>query len=325
MILRWPGAGAILARDRRHERPASPGSRAGHGQSHAAPRTPLESPCSVRTKRVTTGPRRRRRDRPRGPPRESRDVREPAPQDDHVGVQRLITEDSARASRSDSGRGCRAPGSPSARRRDLRPAQPPRSRARGPSNPGPESHSRCIRSGRNSRRVPGFRQLRPGEWVVPPFAGDGVGPGQDSPRRRSRRPPPCRGSPRRRCARPPPAPSVASERAKQLASFARRTGRPRRPSRSDLSGRPLSQVEFAFFTRPVPARSRRGSPCRRSLSPRTRRSSRPPGRPPPRRSRGSPPWAWRSGAAPRWSHPGAGRSLRFSSRRGRCRCAWPPE
>ena len=48
------------------------------------------------------------------------------------------------------------------------------------------------------------------------------------------------------------APSIASDSAKQLASFASRTSRARRVSRSCCSGLPLSQVEFAFFTRRVP-------------------------------------------------------------------------
>src|SRR5437016_946005 len=48
---------------------------------------------------------------------------------------------------------------------------------------------------------------------------------------------------------PAAAPSVASDRAKQFASFITRTGRPSRPSRSRSSGRPLSQVELAFFTK----------------------------------------------------------------------------
>ena len=50
---------------------------------------------------------------------------------------------------------------------------------------------------------------------------------------------------------PRPAPSIASDSVKQLASLATRTGRESRASRSASSGRPLSQVEFAFLTRPV--------------------------------------------------------------------------
>ena len=50
---------------------------------------------------------------------------------------------------------------------------------------------------------------------------------------------------------PAAAPSVASESAKQFASFMSRTGRSSRCSRSRPSGRPLSQTELAFFTSPV--------------------------------------------------------------------------
>src|SRR4030088_2947821 len=47
------------------------------------------------------------------------------------------------------------------------------------------------------------------------------------------------------------APSVASDRAKQLASLAKRTGRPSLVSKSCCNGRPISHVEFAFLTTPV--------------------------------------------------------------------------
>jgi hypothetical protein len=52
-------------------------------------------------------------------------------------------------------------------------------------------------------------------------------------------------------AAPAAAPSVASEIAKQFASLAIRTGRPSRDERSSRSGRPISQTELAFLTKPV--------------------------------------------------------------------------
>jgi len=73
---------------------------------------------------------------------------------------------------------------------------------------------------------------------------------------------------------PAPAPSVASDSAKQFASFASRTGRSSARSRSACSGRPFSQVEFAFFTTPVAGEMTPGmpmptggrSPLKRSIS-----------------------------------------------------------
>ena len=59
---------------------------------------------------------------------------------------------------------------------------------------------------------------------------------------------------------PAPAPSVASESAKQLASFSIRTGRPSRAARSRSSGRPTIQVELAFFTRPLAGETVPGMP-----------------------------------------------------------------
>src|SRR5438309_11144616 len=50
---------------------------------------------------------------------------------------------------------------------------------------------------------------------------------------------------------PVPAPSVASETARQLASFAHRTSRPSARLRSLSNGFPFSHVELAFFTKPV--------------------------------------------------------------------------
>ena len=59
---------------------------------------------------------------------------------------------------------------------------------------------------------------------------------------------------------PAAAPSTASERAKQFASFAKRTGRPRSPERSRSRGCPISQVEFAFLTRPLAGERAPGIP-----------------------------------------------------------------
>src|SRR6266852_4256872 len=50
---------------------------------------------------------------------------------------------------------------------------------------------------------------------------------------------------------PAPAPSVASETARQLASFAHRTSRPSARLRSLSKGFPINHVELAFFTKPV--------------------------------------------------------------------------
>ncbi len=50
---------------------------------------------------------------------------------------------------------------------------------------------------------------------------------------------------------PAAAPSVASDNAKQFASFAKRTGRPSSRGKSSASGCAFSQVEFAFLTNPV--------------------------------------------------------------------------
>jgi hypothetical protein len=56
------------------------------------------------------------------------------------------------------------------------------------------------------------------------------------------------------------APSVASDSAKQFASFDTRSGRPSARSRSRSRGWPISQVEFAFFTKPVTAEMAPGMP-----------------------------------------------------------------
>ncbi len=50
---------------------------------------------------------------------------------------------------------------------------------------------------------------------------------------------------------PAAAPSVASDRVKQSASLAMRTGRSSRAARSWCRAVPMSQVELAFFNRPV--------------------------------------------------------------------------
>ena len=52
---------------------------------------------------------------------------------------------------------------------------------------------------------------------------------------------------------PDAAPSTASDSAKQFASFAKRTSRPSAVSTSRASCLPISQVELAFLTSPVPA------------------------------------------------------------------------
>ena len=59
---------------------------------------------------------------------------------------------------------------------------------------------------------------------------------------------------------PAPAPSTASDRAKQLASLASRTGRPRCASRSRWNGLPLSHVELAFCTSPLAGATEPGMP-----------------------------------------------------------------
>ena len=76
---------------------------------------------------------------------------------------------------------------------------------------------------------------------------------------------------------PAPAPSMASETAKQLASFSMRTGRASASCRSRSRGRPLSHTVFAFLMTPVVGEMAPGMPtptlavCPRSASmPRTR-------------------------------------------------------
>jgi len=50
---------------------------------------------------------------------------------------------------------------------------------------------------------------------------------------------------------PAAAPSIASDNAKQFASFAKRIGRLSRRGSSSASGRPVSHVEFEFLISPV--------------------------------------------------------------------------
>src|SRR5262245_58683747 len=57
-----------------------------------------------------------------------------------------------------------------------------------------------------------------------------------------------------------PAPSVASDRVKQSASLATRTGRLSERSTSRTNGLPLSQTELAFLIRPVAGETAPGMP-----------------------------------------------------------------
>ena len=59
---------------------------------------------------------------------------------------------------------------------------------------------------------------------------------------------------------PAPAPSTASDRAKQLASFSTFTSRPSEMPRSRAKGCPFSQVELAFLTSPVSGLTAPGMP-----------------------------------------------------------------
>ena len=60
------------------------------GHSHAAPRTPLESPCALRTRRVSTRSENTQRPTAPAPLSYSRsDVRHPAAQHDHVGIEQV--------------------------------------------------------------------------------------------------------------------------------------------------------------------------------------------------------------------------------------------
>lgn len=59
---------------------------------------------------------------------------------------------------------------------------------------------------------------------------------------------------------PAAAPSVASESAKQFASFAIRTGRPSTRARSRSAGWPFRHVELEFLSRPVAGEIASGCP-----------------------------------------------------------------
>ena len=95
-------------------------------------------------------------------------------------------------------------------------------------------------------------RICPRQWIVAPFAGDRVR------RRRAAAPRTTRPAPvpvprmtPNTTSAPAAAPSAASDIAKQFASLAMRTGRPSTDVRSSRSGRPISQTELAFLTRPV--------------------------------------------------------------------------
>jgi hypothetical protein len=77
---------------------------------------------------------------------------------------------------------------------------------------------------------------------------------------------------RTQCA-PAAAPSVASETARQLASFWMRTGRASAASRSCCKGWPLSHSELAFLTLPVAGEIAPGMPTPTVHAPPTERSA----------------------------------------------------
>ena len=148
-----------------------------------------------------------------------------------------------------------------------------RVRGRGPGR-GPTGRSRCSRCGRSNTRARatrrrGFRAagcgpIRP-RWrsgpisTCPPTTTPTAGAGADDDPEDDPRAVIVAASvvTRNDLA---PAPSTASDRAKQLASLATRTGRPSRCARSRSSGCPISQVLLAFFTRPVAGDSVPGMP-----------------------------------------------------------------
>ena len=126
----------------------------------------------------------------------------------------------------------------------------PRSRAPAPGRTGT---SRCSRCGRSSTAGPGRSPSRgAGSGLCPHSPPIALAPvttrpvdddaaaraGADDDAEDDRR-------------APAAAPSMASDSAKQLASFANRSGRSSSRGRSSASGCPFSQVEFAFLTRPV--------------------------------------------------------------------------
>ena len=146
-----------LASARRRNPPAR---RRPHSHSQAAPRTPLESPCSGGTSRVHAVREHEPRPEPRHvliqPPR----IRHPAAQHDDVGVQQV----------DDRGERARHPvlvtlqrphaaASPASARRTISSAEVPRWHRRGRARaPAPRGTSRCSRGGRSSRPAPAARR-----------------------------------------------------------------------------------------------------------------------------------------------------------------------
>jgi hypothetical protein len=109
----------------------------------------------------------------------------------------------------------------------------------------------AARPAATARRSRDLVRRRPGHRVVAPFSGNRLGPEKDPSSRVIPAPTPVPRTTPKTVSMPTAAPSVASDRIKQLASAARRVGRPIAVSRSCCSGRPLSQVELALFTNPV--------------------------------------------------------------------------
>ena len=154
---------------------------------------------------------------------------------------------------------------------DLRPQPPPRSRARrhrcrqlrhvrAPGRRRTET-SRCSHAGRSSSpALAGRLVLATAAGCVPTHPLSRWR--QRSGAHRTTMPPPVpvpRITPKT-TSWPAPAPSVASDSAKQLASFSRRTGLASARARSSRSGRPINQVELAFLTRPVAGEIAPGMP-----------------------------------------------------------------
>ena len=191
----------------------------------------------------------------------------PPPSTMTSGSSTLITDASERARRSSYRErlSSQAPRSPRERA-----AAPSASHGRGP---GPDLTDR-------SRYSLYARSSSPDEASQPPPA-PAAGCGPTPPRSRSARSAPCRPprsppptpvpriTPNTTFA-PRPAPSTASDRAKQLASFAMRTSLPRSFSRSCLKGLPISHVELAPFTKPVAGEREPGIPIPTVPSPASR-------------------------------------------------------
>ena len=228
------------------------------GKSHAAPRTPDESPQRGGRSGVSTRSEKTQRPQSRGTSLvEAGDVREAAAEDDHVGVEDV---DDARERAGhpvlvarERGRrpGVARPGRGGDLVRAARPRPSPRGgRARGPARRGT---SRCSRVLPHQQAGPGPLVLRgPRERVVAPLAGDRVRPGEDAAVHddsAARAGPDddaedARGTGRRAVARLGEGEAVRVVGEADLAAEDARRGR-------SPSGRPRSQVEFAFFTRPV--------------------------------------------------------------------------